>query len=125
MNRRLFLRGLMGGAAALTMDPERLLFVPGRNLISIPAAPRFVVGDVINNAYRELGLITPPMKMPAADLDFAVRELNSMIDRWGRAPNSHEFSAWIAPDYGLRMGWGWLGIRDGRIVVQPGQRRSA
>jgi hypothetical protein len=36
MNRRFFLRGLMGGAAALALDPEKLLFVPGKKLISIP-----------------------------------------------------------------------------------------
>jgi hypothetical protein len=35
MNRRGFL-ALLGGAAAAAADPERLLWVPGRRLISIP-----------------------------------------------------------------------------------------
>ncbi len=41
MNRRAFLAALVGAAAAAA-DPERLLWVPGRKLISIPA-PRFLV----------------------------------------------------------------------------------
>ena len=36
MNRRGLLGALMGG---LMLDPERLLWVPGRKLISIPAVP--------------------------------------------------------------------------------------
>ena len=40
MNRCGFL-GLFGGAvAALTLDPEKELWVPGKKLISIPALPR-------------------------------------------------------------------------------------
>lgn len=35
MNRRAFFAALLGGAAAAA-DPERLLWVPGRKLISIP-----------------------------------------------------------------------------------------
>lgn len=48
MNRRAFLASV---AAALTLDPERLLWVPGKKLISVPAPrveKRFLtVGDVI------------------------------------------------------------------------------
>ncbi len=35
MNRRSFLSTLLGGAA-VALDPERLLWVPGKKLISIP-----------------------------------------------------------------------------------------
>lgn len=38
MDRRGFLRSLLTGAAALTLDPERLLWVPGAKTISIPKA---------------------------------------------------------------------------------------
>jgi hypothetical protein len=38
MNRRGFLGALAGMAASLTLDPEKLLCVPGKKLISIPAA---------------------------------------------------------------------------------------
>ena len=36
MNRRNFLSTLFGGAAAMQLDPERLLWRPGAKLISIP-----------------------------------------------------------------------------------------
>ena len=37
MNRRAFISSLIGTAGAFALDPERLLWVPGRKLISIPA----------------------------------------------------------------------------------------
>lgn len=36
MDRRGFLSSVLGGAAALALNPERLLWVPGKKLISIP-----------------------------------------------------------------------------------------
>ena len=36
MNRRGFIAGLFGAAGALTLDPERLLWVPGARRIFIP-----------------------------------------------------------------------------------------
>ena len=46
MNRRGFL-GLLTGAGVAAFDPERLLWVPGRKLISIPAAPRLVTDSEV------------------------------------------------------------------------------
>ncbi len=37
MNRRFFLSSAIASVAALAIDPERLLWVPGKKLISIPA----------------------------------------------------------------------------------------
>ena len=37
LNRRGFFTALAGGLAAAAFDPERLLWIPGRKLISIPA----------------------------------------------------------------------------------------
>lgn len=37
MNRRGFLSALLGTGAAMMLDPERLLWVPGAKTISIPA----------------------------------------------------------------------------------------
>ncbi|MGH7182754.1 MAG: hypothetical protein ACREJN_12355 [Nitrospiraceae bacterium] len=37
MNRRGFLGALAGFTAALTLDPEKLLWIPGQKLISIPS----------------------------------------------------------------------------------------
>ncbi|MES2136627.1 MAG: hypothetical protein V4502_06155 [Pseudomonadota bacterium] len=57
MNRRGFLASI---AAALVLDPERALWVPGRKLISVPA-PR-VTGCPICQLFRFAG----PCPMPAA-----------------------------------------------------------
>lgn len=43
MNRRGFFGLLAGFAATATMDPERLLWVPGKKLISIPS-PHPIIG---------------------------------------------------------------------------------
>jgi len=38
MDRRSFITALLGTAAAMTLDPERILWRPNTKLISIPAA---------------------------------------------------------------------------------------
>jgi len=48
MERRRFLSVLAGGfTAAMTLDPERLLWVPGSKLISIPNTIRVATPDEI------------------------------------------------------------------------------
>lgn len=47
MNRRGFFGLLAGAIAGATLDPERLLWVPGRKLISIPAANAIVTPEWI------------------------------------------------------------------------------
>ncbi len=54
MNRRGFLGALLGTAAGLALDPEKLLWVPGKKLISIPkpvvttlGTYRIKIGDTI------------------------------------------------------------------------------
>ena len=47
MNRRAFFVSLAALASTGALDPERLLWVPGRKLISIPKPAQFRVGDVI------------------------------------------------------------------------------
>lgn len=49
MNRRSFLTGLatlIGGSA---LDPERLLWVPGKKLISIPSGESWVIPHLVTN----------------------------------------------------------------------------
>ncbi len=41
MNRRSFLSAAFASVAALAFDPEKLLWVPGKKLISIPAPSMF------------------------------------------------------------------------------------
>lgn len=46
MNRRGFLGALLGGTAALALDPEKLLWRPGAKLISIPS-PRIARASIM------------------------------------------------------------------------------
>lgn len=46
MNRRGFLRYLTGAIATATLDPERLLFVPGKRLISIPSVRQATLDEI-------------------------------------------------------------------------------
>lgn len=85
MNRRNFLSALAGLAATATLDPEKLLWVPGRKLISIPAPlpPVVVPGpavDVIIQALRMVGAV-PPIFTPQG-VGEALEECNRMLDRW-------------------------------------------
>ena len=52
MNRRAFLETLLGSAAALTLDPERLLWLPGEKTVFIPPSIRLIP---INIAQTQLG----------------------------------------------------------------------
>jgi hypothetical protein len=56
MNRRGFLSLLGIGAATAAVDPERLLWVPGRKLISIPkpSGNRFLTRQEITSAQLEI-----------------------------------------------------------------------
>ncbi len=76
MNRRLFLASLIGSASAAIIDPDRLLWVPGRKLISIPKplvipANLLNVGDVItisgrfifNPITREMTAVLQPFRI--------------------------------------------------------------
>lgn len=73
MNRRGFLRGLIAaGAAAISVDPDRLLWVPGKRLISIPKpmpppVPRNRIGDTIKVRLpmRYVGRCGEPLNLPA------------------------------------------------------------
>lgn len=56
MNRRGFLSALFGAAAAPALDPERLLWVPGRRRIFIPRPeliPRLSLRWISSYDYRE------------------------------------------------------------------------
>lgn len=60
MNRRGFFGAFAAFAATATLDPERLLWVPGKKLISIPAPPRLMTVDqLLEEALRRLGYSRP------------------------------------------------------------------
>jgi hypothetical protein len=56
MNRRGFLSTLAGAAAALTLDPEKLLWVPGKKTISIPSAVPAELADMFEMSEKYSGL---------------------------------------------------------------------
>ena len=65
MNRRGFLAALVAG---LTLDPERLLWVPGRKLISVPAPEVVIEPSVAEIVAAQLDVIRPKlMEMFLAD----------------------------------------------------------
>lgn len=53
MNRRAFFQRAAIGAAALAVDPERLLWTPGAKTIFVPPAPRIVTGTELERRLRE------------------------------------------------------------------------
>ena len=75
MNRRGFLATL---AAAFVADPERLLWVPGRKLISIPPKPLYPGGG---NRILTISEITNEMlKVLGHNLKLSTRSVNRMYD---------------------------------------------
>lgn len=75
MNRRSFF-ALLAGA---TLAPERLLWVPGKKLISIPSLRTYTVADLVEAALHVLRSTRPP-DYNAVEENFAA--LNTMLDRW-------------------------------------------
>lgn len=53
MNRRRMLGSLLGAVCAVALDPEKLLWVPGSKMISIPRPQILCVGDKITIAGLE------------------------------------------------------------------------
>ncbi len=45
-------RGFLGALAVIAIDPEQLIWTPGKKLISIPAEGQFRAGSEIANYYR-------------------------------------------------------------------------
>ncbi len=86
MNRRGFL-GLF--ASALLLDPERLLYVPGKKLISIPKPQQPLIistaadTDLVYDAMRILGLLYPNETLSAEGMSLGLRALHRV--REGRS----------------------------------------
>ncbi len=99
MNRRCFLGALLGTAA---LDPERLLWVPGRKLISIPPPP---IATVPVRLSEQLAVGNDPLRWIITDVA--------------------ESSRWIITDVAesslsLRVSGVRLGLRsDGATVYWP------
>lgn len=80
-------RGFLGAiAAALVADPERLLWVPGKKIISIPKPQRVSITaeEIIHQAMRTNGILAAREGLSREDSDYALRTLSQMLDRWNR-----------------------------------------
>lgn len=82
MNRRSFLASLL---ATATLDPERLLWTPGRKLISIPKPTPGIW-------FRKdaFSMVSIPMEFKpkyfAVDFDFTEEDLKSAVEATNRIP---------------------------------------
>lgn len=95
IGRRGFLGALFGAAAAIaTVDPDKLLWVQGKKLISIPRPVVVPVRlgnrqaiDIINEAFLHVGLFQPPHQpLSAEGTAYALNLLNRMLDKWRCQP---------------------------------------
>ncbi len=80
LNRRGFFSVLSAVAATAVLDPEKLLWVPKRKLISIPK-PRTAM-QIIDCAFAGL----PAELTRREDREEAFRRLQQMLDRWNQDP---------------------------------------
>jgi hypothetical protein len=62
MDRRGFLRRLLAGGAALALDPERLLWVPGEKVISIPPAPVIITPSMADIVAAQIEIVRPELE---------------------------------------------------------------
>lgn len=85
MNRRGFL-GLLAGAvtAGSLFDPEKLLWTPGKKLISIPKPTPIPASAraIIDVAHRYLGV----WPISEAEVALGYARLNAMLDSWSTEP---------------------------------------
>jgi hypothetical protein len=83
--RRGFLGALIAGAAAAAVDPERLLWVPGRKLISVPK-PRVVFVEYVELTF-DVAIHSKARLIEAEGLNSAIGILGMMrsLDRSERA----------------------------------------
>lgn len=90
MNRRNFLSLL---AASLTLDPERLLWTPGKKLISIPKPKPPMIGEtkLDSGAYIQEPFIyvwnsahTKTYKWPVVGSNNTFHVNFELLDAWGR-----------------------------------------
>jgi hypothetical protein len=77
MNRR----GFLGLLAGVVLDPERLLWVPGRKLISIPQPKHYTAVQLIYDANRRL-MCEGVFRLGDEDCANAFDELNALLLEW-------------------------------------------
>lgn len=119
LNRRGFFGALAAAIAGSTLDPEKLLWVPGRKLISIPKPiPAPILAhptalDIVNQALQLNGM-PPTTCVSKHEVDHAFATLNGMLDGWNREGSlvlhmspryltgiAYNLAVQLAPAYGV------------------------
>jgi hypothetical protein len=94
MNRRSFFATIAGTLAAVTLDPEKLLWIPGKKLISIPSTVRS------KRAYRDYK-ITAVSESYCGDVLLSI----DPCDDWKIVPMELiTKGGWSRAEYGLQVG---------------------
>jgi hypothetical protein len=76
MNRRGFFGFLLGGGAAMALDPERALWKPGAKLISIPSIP----GSVSIPQFRFFAVDPGMLEVERRYIEPALADLGNSVD---------------------------------------------
>ena len=93
MNRRSFF-GTLFGAAAIAADPERLLWVPGKKLISIPRTYTIVASTWESEFNQRYPLIAPFTVIASRPADKPCAEILNKMARikWNEDPAFRDIS---------------------------------
>lgn len=91
MNRRNFLSLFGIGAAVAAIDPERILWTPGRKLISIPAVRVRVIPSMSDTFFAQIETIRPALErqfmLPfMADRDYRIIGVQHRVATPGTQP---------------------------------------
>ncbi|MGD0012803.1 MAG: hypothetical protein ABSD56_00025 [Bryobacteraceae bacterium] len=88
MNRRGFFAVLAGVAATAVLDPERLLWVPGKKLISIPRPRLTIAFEGFQKNTREEWAIGPDGRVLGYSFDYGDGVLRRIRDSYwiGKSP---------------------------------------
>lgn len=105
MNRRGFLSLFGIGAAVAAIDPERLLWTPGRKLISIPAVRVRVIPSACDTLFAQMERIRPGAErqfmLPfVADRDYRIIGVQHRVATTG----AHPITVTMTPNTILRAG---------------------
>ncbi len=105
LTRRGFFGLLAAPVVAMTLDPEKALWVPGKKLISIPKPAIFrpmTATQIIQAAFRQIGALDVGETLSKATLDDAHFRLNAMLDSW-KIPTGREAEYVDAAIYGMAL----------------------
>lgn len=86
LSRRSFFRSMVAAGVVATIDPEELLWVPGKNKVFIPPAPKPMNScTVCNVAFAVINNVW----VPGGEVTAQAREIAAMIAQLQTVPGPH------------------------------------